>query len=251
LGDRLFLSADATAGMAALTAGQLPPAASENTRLQQLRALMEQKLPSSVATAVPVVVVPRKTLPVAAASAGMLREDVATFEINIANDDDNNNNKNNKDNNTSTRKRKEPSSFAAKDDNDNDNNKKVYIVGNPMDQDVLMGRGGRSNHHPGNMRYLQEKLAIQPRYQRATKEAKTSISQELVDAVYAWGGRFLQLDDTVQKWYVVISNDIVRKKAGQALREDNTPERRADKRAKYGQKKSNKSNSKRPDAASS
>lgn len=109
---------------------------------------------------------------------------------------------------------------------------KNYIEGNPNEKDVLMGRGGRSNHHPGNARYLEAKLTIQPRYRKATKEEKTGISQELVDVVKNWGGRFVKLDDTNQRWYEV-DNVTARKKASQTLREENTPESRAQKRAKY------------------
>lgn len=98
--------------------------------------------------------------------------------------------------------------------------------------DVLMGRGGRTNHHKGNERYLQLKERIQPLYLKATKEEKTGISQQLVDAVQIQGGRFLKLDETHDRWYVV-DNTTARKKASQTLREINTPQVRAAKRAKY------------------
>ncbi|GAX19897.1 hypothetical protein FisN_1Lh636 [Fistulifera solaris] len=101
------------------------------------------------------------------------------------------------------------------------------------DDDVLLGRGGRSNHHAGNKRYLIEKEKIQPRYLAADKEAKTGISQELVDIVETWGGRFLKLDEETDKWYRV-KNIVARKKASQTLREMNTEQYRANKRAKYG-----------------
>jgi hypothetical protein len=101
------------------------------------------------------------------------------------------------------------------------------------DEDVLLGRGGRSNHHAGNKRYLIEKEKIQPRYLAADKEAKTGISQELVDIVENWGGRFLKLDEETDKWYRV-KNIVARKKASQTLREMNTEQYRANKRAKYG-----------------
>ncbi|GAX28574.1 hypothetical protein FisN_1Hh636 [Fistulifera solaris] len=101
------------------------------------------------------------------------------------------------------------------------------------DDDVLLGRGGRSNHHAGNKRYLIEKEKIQPRYLAADKEAKTGISQELVDIVENWGGRFLKLDEETNQWYRV-KNIVARKKASQTLREMNTEQYRANKRAKYG-----------------
>merc|ERR1711959_37680 len=110
---------------------------------------------------------------------------------------------------------------------------RVYVEKN--DLDVLMGRGSRTNYHPGNIRYLKETKRIQPRYLKASKVSKTAISQELVDAVHAWGGRFLQIDDDPRQkklWYEV-PRIVARKKASQKLRELNTPEARAKKRAKY------------------
>jgi hypothetical protein len=107
---------------------------------------------------------------------------------------------------------------------------KKWIGGEPSDLDVLMGRGGRTNHHKGNMRYLAEKERLQPKYLAAAKEEKTEISQELVDIVHAWGGRFVKTED--DRWYQV-ENVVARKKASQTLREINTPEERAAKRARY------------------
>ena len=98
---------------------------------------------------------------------------------------------------------------------------------------VLLGRGGRSNNSSGNRNYLAAKKDIQPRYLAASKQEKTAISQELVDRVHAWGGRFLELDPTNNKWFE-ISELKARKKASQTLRELNTPEERAAKRARYG-----------------
>jgi len=110
-----------------------------------------------------------------------------------------------------------------------------YIQDSVSDVDVLMGRGGRTNHHKGNENYLKIKERIQPRYLAAAKEDKTAISQELVDAILLEGGRFLKLDPLTERWYVV-DNQVARKKASQTLREINTPEVRAAKRAKYQKK---------------
>jgi len=103
----------------------------------------------------------------------------------------------------------------------------------PTDVDVLFGRGGLSNHHPGNKLYHLKKLEILPCYKAPARADTASISQELVDAVHAWGGRFLKLEEgTKDRWYEV-SKTVARKKASQALRELNTPEYRASKRSKY------------------
>lgn len=117
---------------------------------------------------------------------------------------------------------------------------KVKVFVNPTPEDVLMGRGGRTNHHPGNHRYLQTKEAMQDKYMQASKDKKTSISQELVDLVNGWGGRFLKLDTPSDQWYEV-ANVVARKKASQSLREINTAAERAAKRARYSKPKNGSS----------
>ena len=131
----------------------------------------------------------------------------------------------------------------------------------PTDNDVLLGRGyvsdsilllsfhiaarifqliafvsfyrGRANNHPGNKRYLELKDTIQDRYMAADKNQKTEISQELVDIVNKeWKGHFLKLDPDTNQWYEV-DNITARKKCSQTLREINTAEVRAAKRARY------------------
>lgn len=110
--------------------------------------------------------------------------------------------------------------------------KRPRVYFEPADEDVLMGRGGRSNHHPGNQHYLQEKELLQASYKAASKVEKTVIAQELVNRVHAWGGRFLELDAVAGRWFQA-SPERARKKCSQALREVNTPEVRAAKRARY------------------
>lgn len=129
-----------------------------------------------------------------------------------------------------------PSAEAADQSSPNRRSKRdpaVKLYYEPHPDDVLLGRGGRTNHHPGNKKYLQEKEEMQARYMAASKQDKTGVSQELVDRVHARGGRFLELDPTSNKWFEV-TNIKARKKASQSLREVNTPEERAAKRAKYG-----------------
>lgn len=111
---------------------------------------------------------------------------------------------------------------------------KVYVE--PKDIDVLLGRGGRSNHHPGNKRYREEVKNLRSWYAGISdKDEKTDLSQCLVDYVHNYQGRFLDKDDN--GWYEV-PNIIARRKASQALREDTDPEKRAAKRARFLQKRS-------------
>lgn len=113
----------------------------------------------------------------------------------------------------------------------------------PTDMDCLLGRGGRTNRHPGNKRYLKEKERLRPQYLTATgKEAKARIGRELVNSVYMRGGRFLKLaqgddggdgGDSCQQWYEEVPYEVALKKAKQALRQNNSPEARAAKRIRY------------------
>lgn len=113
---------------------------------------------------------------------------------------------------------------------------KNYIEGHCTAVDVFMGRGGGVNNHPCNKAYLKQKDMMQGYYLAASKNEKTGISQKLVDWVHARGGRFLERDyaaDGGGARYAEVDNRAARKKASQTLREDNTPENRARKRAKY------------------
>jgi hypothetical protein len=110
---------------------------------------------------------------------------------------------------------------------------KEYVE--PTDVDVLLGRGGRSNHHPGNKRYREEVQNLHSWYLGVEeKNEKTDLSQCLVDYVHSYNGRFLHQDEA--GWYVVL-NIIARRKASQALREDNDAAKRAAKRTRFLQKK--------------
>jgi len=98
---------------------------------------------------------------------------------------------------------------------------------------VLFGRGGRSNHHPGNKVYRDIVCQHQEHYKACDKNEKTKVAQGIVDHVNnVIGGRFLELDKGNNKWFLV-PNVVARRKVGQALRENNTEEARAAKRAKY------------------
>ena len=67
-----------------------------------------------------------------------------------------------------------------------------------------------------------------------SKDEKTDLSQCLVDYIRSYHGRFLDKDEG--GWYVV-PNIVARRKASQALREDNNAEKRAAKRSRFLKKK--------------
>jgi hypothetical protein len=115
-------------------------------------------------------------------------------------------------------------------------------ISNPTEKDILMGRGGKSNHHPGNKRYREEILNFKKTYAQLTsKEEKTDLSRHVVDYVHKYKGRFLALDKSVNppKWYE-ITDAVARRKVSQALREDNDPNKRKEKRARFLERKRQK-----------
>jgi hypothetical protein len=101
----------------------------------------------------------------------------------------------------------------------------------PTDLDVTFGRGGGSNHHPGNKTYLNHILSLQEEYKKMSRENKTRCSQGVVDWVHQRGGRFLQRrkGNHSSGWYEA-SNVDARTKVSQALRQDHTAEGREKKR---------------------
>lgn len=95
------------------------------------------------------------------------------------------------------------------------------------DMDVLLGRGGASNHHPGNLQYRKHILMHQQEYKLLENSAKTQMSIDVVEWVKSRGGRFLKRDDDVEgKSFYVATDGTARQKVSQALREDHTPEGR-------------------------
>jgi len=89
----------------------------------------------------------------------------------------------------------------------------------PTDGDVLFGRGGYINNHPGNIQFREKALELRPWYEQPTtsKDEKYMISDLLVESVKSKGHRFLERGEDGQ-WHEVIGNG-ARKKASQALRE--------------------------------
>mmetsp|Transcript_23747 Transcript_23747/g.50351 ORF Transcript_23747/g.50351 Transcript_23747/m.50351 type:complete len:347 (-) Transcript_23747:175-1215(-) len=85
--------------------------------------------------------------------------------------------------------------------------------------DVICGRGGKANTHPGNIAFREEAKKLRSWYESSSKSEKFTISSFLVDVVREKGGRFLKRDpDQPGRWLEADSSD-VRKKASQALRE--------------------------------
>ena len=96
------------------------------------------------------------------------------------------------------------------------------------DRDVLMGRGGITNSHPGNKIYRKHVTLRKEEYLVAPKLKKAFVAKLVTDEIYHSGGRFLL--EKQGRW-VEISPDKAREKTCQALREK-PAERR--KRVKHG-----------------
>ena len=84
------------------------------------------------------------------------------------------------------------------------------------DDDVLLGRGGVTNFHPGNQKFRELVRRRQMEYMAAQKLKKAGIATSVMEEVFRSGGRFLM--DKKGVW-VEISHDKARAKTSQALRE--------------------------------
>jgi len=95
-------------------------------------------------------------------------------------------------------------------------------VGKQRPHDVLSGRGARISNHPGNeyFRYLVRSSKLRYLESKTPSEKKTIILQ-IIQNIEGQSppGRFLQLDAKTRKWNIA-SLEQVKKKTGQALRED-------------------------------
>lgn len=92
------------------------------------------------------------------------------------------------------------------------------VVTNASPNDVLMGRGGETNHHSGNVQYRQFVKICQPAYIAAKRREKPLIAERIVTAIRTIGGRFLKKNAETGHWSDV-GNVKAREKTSQALRE--------------------------------
>jgi hypothetical protein len=86
------------------------------------------------------------------------------------------------------------------------------------DGDVLFGKGGKINKHPGNVRFRQKAEELSERYESCSKENKKVVALELVDSVTSEGNFFLAMGPGRQ-WYPVVNEAAPRTKASQLFRE--------------------------------
>lgn len=102
----------------------------------------------------------------------------------------------------------------------------VESVPDPTEHDVLFGRGGMTNHHPGNRRFRDIISLHRPDYISAIKIDKPKVARRIVQAIRAGSppGRFLKKNNYDGLWYDV-GDRTAAEKASQALRERPQAER--------------------------
>jgi hypothetical protein len=94
----------------------------------------------------------------------------------------------------------------------------------PTENDILFGRGGDINKHPGIVRFRAKAFELQPWYEACeSKEEKYKISELLVDCMKAENRRFLKKGPD-GSWYEVVGNGM-RNKASQTLASQTLRER--------------------------
>lgn len=87
------------------------------------------------------------------------------------------------------------------------------------ENDVLCGRGGETNHFPGNVRYRSLVKCYQPLYIASKRRDKPRIARKIVMTIRLRGGRFLKKDGSNPVTWKDVGNTKAREKTSQALRE--------------------------------
>jgi hypothetical protein len=91
-------------------------------------------------------------------------------------------------------------------------------IEDPVDTDVLCGRGGAALRHPGNQTYRRLVHLNKGLYITCLKAEKLKISRSIVAAIREQKGRFLERDTKKGTWYD-IGDKKAMEKTSQALRE--------------------------------
>jgi hypothetical protein len=88
----------------------------------------------------------------------------------------------------------------------------------PQENDVLLGRGGGTNNHSGNVAFRSIVARHQAEYLQAKKKDKVTIARRIVGLVHKNGGKFLRKNTTSGEWEEVAEKKAT-EKTSQALRE--------------------------------
>jgi len=97
----------------------------------------------------------------------------------------------------------------------------IQRIRTPTPTDILLGRGGSINSHPGNQVFREWVKTRREDYNLArSKQDKMKIARLVMDKVHDAGGRFLQKDPTTSiHWWVEVDDIRALAKTAQALRE--------------------------------
>ena len=88
---------------------------------------------------------------------------------------------------------------------------RVYIQDVPTENDVVAGRGARTNLHPGNIPYWRSILAHRETYgESQTNAEKHTVALGIVDFIKRKNGRFLQKEKGVgERWFELPGNIVI------------------------------------------
>jgi hypothetical protein len=93
---------------------------------------------------------------------------------------------------------------------------------NPSTNDVLSGRGGGANGHPGNIQFRKFVNKRKDEYHSLKdSNSKSQVCREVIAQVYGQTppGRFLRKESRKTPWWVELDDDRIMAKTAQALRE--------------------------------
>ena len=132
-------------------------------------------------------------------------------------EESNNNNDNNKAKKETPKKESDSTSAPTK---KKYTNWPLRGIKEPLENDVMYGRGGGTNHHPGNKRYRQMVEERKLDYVNSKRLDKPLVALDIIRQWRAQDppGRFLKLDDKTGTWHDV-GDKKAREKTSQALRE--------------------------------
>lgn len=100
----------------------------------------------------------------------------------------------------------------------NDSLEMIDIATPHRTDDVLFGRGGGTNFHPGNLRLRRMTEKYKNVYESSSRKEKPIIALLMVKQVRKWGGRFLQKNKETGLWFDV-GDDRAKEKVCQLFRE--------------------------------
>ncbi len=98
----------------------------------------------------------------------------------------------------------------------------------PLKYDVLLGRGKPLQKYSGNLNYHYIVESYHERYEAAEKGEKSKLAMEIVQKIYAQGGRFLKQDAA---GWIAISDEAARSKVSHTFRNHRIAARTAIKKA--------------------